>query len=112
MIRKHVVFISLPMSGIPDDVVREHIEEAKATYLRETGRTIENTAFVDTMDNPDPPEWLPAERYGVWYLGHSLTKLASVDECYFYPGWRKARGCIVELETCGHYGIPIRYMGE
>ena len=105
--KKHVVFISLPMSGIPDDIVREHIEQAKDIYLRQSGRKIEDVAFIDTMDNPDPPEWLEADRYGVWYLGHSLTKLASVDECFFFTGWNHARGCIMERETCLHYGIPI-----
>lgn len=104
---KKVVFISLPMSGIPDDIVRASIEQAKGVYLSITNLDISQVVFVDTMNNPDPPEYVKDDQKGVWYLGHSLTHLAKCDEAFFWFGWRKARGCQVEHDVCVTYGIPM-----
>ena len=104
---KHVVFISLPMSGIPDDMVKENIEKAKIAYSFLSGRSINDVSFIATMDNPDPPDYIKNDQIGVWYLGHSLTKLAKCDECFFYTGWKNARGCLIEWQVCKQYGIDI-----
>ena len=109
---KHLVFISLPMKGLKDDVIREHIEEAKECYLRKTGMDIRNVDFVDTMNNPDPPLDMPEWKYGVWYLGFSIVKLSQCNEAFFYRGWEKARGCRVEHAVAEEYDIPFSHMDD
>lgn len=108
--KKHVVFLSLPMSGLKDDEIREHIEEMKESYLRRTGMDIREVAFIDTMKNPNPPLDMPEWKYGIWYIGHSLIKLSQCDEVFFHRDWYKARGCRVEHKVCHEYDIPFDYM--
>lgn len=105
--RKKVVFISLPMSGIPDENVRTHIELAKTAYLALTNLDITRVAFVDNMDAErlESPDDL--NQKCIWYLGHAIQKLAACDEAFFWFGWRKARGCQIEHDVCVRYDIPF-----
>lgn len=102
---KHVVFISLPMSGIPDDMIREDIQKAKDAYLVVTKRNIQDVAFVDNMSCQMPVGTVQKE--GVWYLGEALKLLSKCDEAFFWLGWRGARGCTVEHDVCVLYHIPM-----
>lgn len=101
---KHIVFISLPMSGIPDDMIREDIQKAKNAYLAITKRDIQDVAFVDNMSCQMPVGTVQKE--GVWYLGEALKLLSKCDEAFFWLGWRRARGCMIEHEVCTMYNIP------
>lgn len=103
---KHVVFISLPMSGIPDEVVSENIECAKQAYMAITKRNIRNTVFVHNL-NAIAPEYVPPEKKSAWYLGQAIERLSICDEAFFFTGWKKARGCRIEHEVCVQYDIPI-----
>jgi hypothetical protein len=105
---KRAVFISLPMKGRSDEEVRTDIEHAKEAYLAITGFDISQVAFVNNLDAANiPPEEIAPERLGVWYLGHAFSKLATCDEAFFWLGWKKAHGCLVEHEVCTIYGIPV-----
>lgn len=104
--KKKVVFISLPMNGLSDEYVKANIEAAKTAYLAVTKLDITQVAFVDTMNNPDPPDTIDKDKIGVWYLGHSLIHLANCDEAFFWFDWEKARGCQIEHDVCIQYGIP------
>lgn len=101
---KHVVFISLPMSGIPDEVILQDIDSAKVAYLAITKRDIQDVAFVDNMGCQMPVGTVQKE--GVWYLGEALKLLSKCDEAFFWLGWRGARGCMIEHEVCMMYNIP------
>ena len=105
---KRVVFISLPMSGLPDELVRSNIELAKEAYLAITKLDITHVAFVDNLNCPDPNDEWPdtVGRDHVWYLGHALEKLSKCDEAFFWLGWKKARGCMIEHEVCTMHNIP------
>ena len=39
------------------------------------------------------------------YLAKSIELLADADVAYFCPGWKNARGCIIEHECAFAYGI-------
>lgn len=112
---KHVVFISLPMSGIPDDIILQDIESAKAAYLAISGWDIQDVAFINNFDagyytdegsNSNEMVKGMADHRNVWFLGHALLKLSRCDEAFFWAGWRKARGCMIEHEVCTMYNIP------
>lgn len=108
--KKKVVFISLPMNGISDDVIKANIEKAKEAYLAITKNDIHDVAFVNNMDASDlAHEKMDSERLRVWYLGNALQKLATCDEAFFCFGWRRSRGCQVEHDVCVRYGIPLVY---
>ena len=43
----------------------------------------------------------------LYYLGRSIDLIGTVDAVYFAPGWRTARGCIIERRVCEEYGVKI-----
>ena len=103
---KHIVFISVPMSGYPDDIVLQEIEAAKRAYLNITGQDIRQVAFVHNLDagKLGKPENLKNE--SIWYLAQALKKLADCDMAFFWNGWETAMGCQIEHTVCETYGIP------
>ena len=103
---KKVVFISLPMSGLDDDTVLENVERAKDAYLAITKSDIMDISFVTNLNCGEPPEYLAFDKKCVWYLGHALQTLSKCDEAFFWLGWKKARGCMIEHEVCTMYRIP------
>ena len=102
---KRVVFISLPMSGIDDELVKANIERAKEAYLAITKLDISQVAFLNNID-ADDNDSIDQHHLPVWYLGEALKKLSTCDEVFFWGNWRKARGCMIEHEVCTLYDIP------
>lgn len=47
----------------------------------------------------------PADAKPLWFLGKSLELLSNADVAYFAPGWKDARGCIIEHDCAISYGI-------
>ena len=47
----------------------------------------------------------PADAKPLWFLGKSLELLSNADVAYFAPGWKDARGCIIEHDCAIAYGI-------
>jgi hypothetical protein len=101
------VFISLPMSGLDMITICENIASAREEYLNRNSSDTQNVIFVDNCACRRPPEYLPKEKYGVWYLGHAIVKLSWCDEVFFYGNWKEARGCLIEHEVCERYDIPF-----
>lgn len=92
------LFISQPMRGKTDeDILRER--EAAIQAVKEiTGEDVEVLdSFFQGADLTKPLE----------YLGESIKLLAQADLVYFAPGWRKARGCLIEHECAVQYGIDL-----
>lgn len=104
---KKTVFISLPMSGVPDDTIWENIEQAKDAYLAITRSDILDVTFITNLNGEEPPEDLQFDNKCVWYLGRALQTLSKCDEAFFWLGWKNARGCTIEYEVCTMYHIPI-----
>lgn len=98
------VFVSLPMRDRSIDEIREDMNDIldmiKPGYT-EVGEDVE---LIDSvwMDSPGPD----ILDEGVWYLGRSIKALSEADLAIFHPGWREARGCIIEHMVCALYNIP------
>ena len=117
MAKQHVVFISLPMSGLSEEQIQYNLSKARSYYLCRSERPLTEVTFVDNLNCPQPPEnpfpgYLPSPRMPIWYLSQALVKLSLADEVLFFPGWEKARGCIVERSVCTTYDIPMYDMEE
>lgn len=102
------IFLSLPMSGRSDEEIEAQIEEMKAMFLlKNPFDKGEEIVFVDDLENDiDPSSCIDVKTESLLYLGEAIRKLAYCDGVYFGKGWSKARGCLIEMETCVKYDIP------
>ena len=104
---KRMVFISLPMSGIDDELVKANIERAKEAYLAITKLDISQVAFLNNFEDPaTPPYNIQGDKRRIWYLGRALQVLSKCDEAIFGGKWKQAKGCMIEHEVCTMYKIP------
>ena len=96
----HKVFLSLPMSGLSDETVKQTIERMEKNYKKEYPEDT-NVEFVTNYtveDNPKPDPY---------YLGQAISKMAYCDCIYFAKDFEKSRGCKAEYYVATHYGIKI-----
>jgi hypothetical protein len=103
------VFISQPMSGLPDEEIASKrdkaIEEIKELFKDN------NIEIVSTTYARDG-EILPKEADRLWWLGRAIQMLEGVDVIYICNGWENSHGCKVEKCVADEYNIPIYYQGE
>lgn len=101
------IFLSLPMNGRSDEEIRAQIEEMKAEFLlKNPFDNGEEIMFVDNLENDiDPSRCVDVKTEPLLYLGEAIRKLAYCDGVYFGRGWSKARGCLIEMQTCVKYDI-------
>lgn len=99
------VFISLPMSGLDNETIRENIMQARKEYRNRFDNP--NVIFFDHFGFGDAHDSLLIKHPNVWYLGGALRFLSACDEAFFYGNWQEARGCQIEHKVCELYGIPI-----
>ena len=92
------VMISLPMDGKDDEEVKARIEYLKNEFAK---------LHIDTVDNFFTEEIEGYNNEALFYLGKSIDLIGKVDAVYFAPGWRTARGCIIERRVCEEYGVKI-----
>lgn len=110
------IFLSLPMSGRTDEEIKYQIEEMKAEFLLKNpfdkGEEIEfvhNFNEMEVVTNTFDPFEGERKTPALYYLGRAINKMAYCDGVYFGKGWTRARGCIIEWQTCMKYGIS-RYI--
>lgn len=108
--KKHVVFISLPMSGRTNAEILHDIYQAKEWYLLSQRKPIEDVAFLtnfgaEFIQRPETKKELEA----VWFLGAAIQKMAQCDEVLFWGQWGTARGCLIEREVAIKYHMPVTY---
>lgn len=110
------IFLSLPMSGRTDEEIKAQIEEMKAEFLLKNpfdkGEEIifvDNFEEMEVVTNTFDPFEGERKTEVLYYLGRAINKLGYCDGVYFGKGWARARGCIIEWETCMKYKIP-RYI--
>ena len=102
------VFISLPMKGKTDDIIKR--EQSKLFCKSITYFPNERVEFLNSFIDEEAPN---QDRHpGLWYLGKSLEILAEADFAVFAHDWKNARGCEIELKACLEYGIPFVVMEE
>ena len=92
------VFISQPMSGLDEMEVYAVRNKICNKFHITNSELIENYKkdFIPKKDVNDH----------VWGLGDSIKLMAFADLVIFAPGWKKARGCLIEHDICGLYDIP------
>jgi hypothetical protein len=98
------VFVSLPMNNRSLDEIREDMDDIFEMIKSTCFVDDEPVEMIDTVWLDEPTDDIPNE--GVWYLGRSIKALAEADVAVFHPGWREARGCIIEHMVCAMYNIP------
>lgn len=93
------LFISQPMNGkTNEDILNERntaIESAKKLLSDDV--EVIDSFFRDVPTNAKP----------LCFLGKAIELLSTADIAYFAPGWRSARGCIIEHQCAVNYGVPI-----
>lgn len=95
------VFISMPMNGLTEEEIKEKLKEAQK-IVREITQ-LGNLEFIDSYIE----ESAPFGTSSLWYLGESIKRLSEANIAYFCPGWKTARGCVIEHECASKYGIRI-----
>lgn len=93
------LFISQPMRGKTDEEIKLERERAIEHAERLAGEQFE---VIDSFF-----EDMPIDEGPLWYLGESIKLLGDADMVYFAPGWKEARGCLVEHQVSVNYNIPI-----
>lgn len=95
------VFISMPMNGFTESEIREKLKEQQQVVRDIT--QLGGLEFIDTFIE----EAAPFGTSVLWYLGESIKRLSEANIAYFAPGWKDARGCVIEHECASKYGIHI-----
>ena len=85
------LFISQPMRGKTDEEIKAEREKGIEAASEVVGEPVE---VIDSFFAKP-----------LWFLGKSLELLADADVAYFAPGWKDARGCIIEHDCAIAYGI-------
>ena len=93
------IFISQPMNGKADEIIKEERQNAINTIIKEYGENIE---IIDSFFEAAPYNANP-----LWFLGKSLELLSTADAVFFTEGWQNARGCKLEHEAAKFYEIEI-----
>ena len=92
--------ISQPMKDIPEKVIWNQREEIRK-FLESKGHELIDTFFMD-----EAPEDITHP--SVYYLGRAIMNgLCKADALILAPGWRDARGCIIEREIAYKYDIKV-----
>ena len=94
------LFVSLPMYGLNDDVVRRLMIDIKRSVENIFKREFD---LIDTLIEEEPPDSVVHHNY---YLGRSIQMLSMADICVFHHDWKNSPGCTVEHMVCDLYDIP------
>lgn len=93
------VYISVPMSGRTVKEVEADIKAAKKDFAFNGKRT----KFCSNIDifkqHPDLDPLLG--------LATAIERMSDVDAIYVCDGWRKSKGCRIEVAIALLYSIPI-----
>ena len=96
------LFISQPMRGKADEEILKEREVAVTAARLALGEDVE---VIDCFFRGAPAEAKP-----LWFLGESLKLMAGADIVCFAPGWKEARGCVMENACAVTYDIPRMYL--
>lgn len=90
------VYISLPISSFPLDVVKKRADQYKKELQANGYEAI--TPF-DVCNEPD--------RSYSFYMGKDIEALIDCDAIYLAPGWHCSKGCTAEYEIARVFGKTI-----
>lgn len=97
--RDNVIYISGPMSGIPELNYPAFFE--MESLLKNMGYVVENPATI--------PE--PKDRFPLWrsYMNHALNQLVKCDSIIMLEGWEKSKGACCEFEVARRLNMNILF---
>lgn len=110
MIEKKMAFISQPMRGKSEEEIRQTRERATAV-LEAAGYTVVDSFFSDEWHSSETLEKHGVQNIPLFFLAKSLAAMSMCDTAYFCKDWDAARGCRVEHEVAGVYGLTMLYEG-
>jgi len=97
------VFISQPMNGKSDEIIKEEREEIIRVVKEYYGKIIGETD-IEILDT------LFAEDAGpIWYLGKAIMMIDKADVVVFANNWSLARGCNFEHDIAVEYGKQVAF---
>ena len=88
------IMISQPMRGKTNEQIRQEREEL-VKQLEEQGHEVIDTIFAEEAPKDSD--------VAMYFLSKSIETMAKVDAIIFMPGWKEARGCMIE------YRIALKY---
>lgn len=97
------IFISQPMSGIPEKEVLFKREMVMHNVKKLHDRCYILDSYFKDQDELDK---IPEEYRAVWCLGDSIKIMSQAGLVIFTKGWMYARGCMIEHRICAEYNIP------
>lgn len=117
------IFISQPMTGrhveeIQEEryrivaFIKEHYEfqfrNSRASAMVPKGYSFyeKEPEYNINVVNPIERENAPDNAGRLWYLGQAISDLEKCDLVIFARGWKKSKGCCIEMEVVRQYGIP------
>lgn len=103
------IFISGPMSGLPDFNYPSFHEAGE--YLRGLGQSFMSPAHdwrLKPINPPHPKRELPWE----YYMKSSIEKMMRCDRILMLPGWEKSRGATIEKELAIILNMQIEYWNQ
>lgn len=103
------IYISLPISGLPIDDVRENAKQAKELL---------ESAGYEAITPFDIVEWdrihplMSDEQKYAHCMGKDIEALMMCDAIYVCNGWENSKGCTAEVLVAETYGKEIIYEGR
>ena len=94
-------FISQPMKGKTLEAIRKERKRIEDMLV------LNGYKPVDSVFENFPKIEGCYKSQELAYLAKSLDLLAQCDGACFAPGWKNARGCLIEHECAEKYGIEI-----
>lgn len=99
------VFVSQPMN----ERSKEAIETERKILFDELSNLLGVTKYLEI---PMLSELECAMNNPAHCLGSSIQDMSHADLVIFLPGWRDARGCVIEHAVCMMYHIPYIELGN
>ena len=96
------MFISQPMHGRTDEDILKERQEITSAFQNKYGVTVE---VIDTFTKSHEDQI----KGRIWMLGGSIQLMYDADVVVFAPGFRKAKGCLIEEKVAKLYGIKRQY---
>lgn len=99
------VFISQPMNRRSDEEILKERGLIAKTFEYGMGSPVE---VIDSFSKS--PDDISKGR--VWMLGTSIALMHDADYVIFAPGWKNAKGCVVEEKVAELYGLKRVYYND
>lgn len=94
------IFLSYPMNGV-DEVTQLHTRSEMMDKLIKV-LPHEEIKFVHNGD------CTVKENAGrLYYLGQAISQMDKCDTVAFYPGYKDAKGCLIERTVAELYGLEV-----